>query len=231
MNRFCPNTKPALLVHLLYLQLCMLVLCAGASYSSPPQPDIYDEDNQAYMQFSVALTDPIDGAFAIDGQEVHCTLKTEATIDDRMVAPIGSTVIAHVNTPRKDNGARAEQKVGRLKLRKALFLHFDKIITPDKKELNISGIPVPQNTIFNNAGSFRQLEAGSKGELVKAEDLDLVDMNEAGIFLPKGFTEKKNFFGVNLKEGDEIKVEAYLAPSANLSGKLLKAGQTKPNPQ
>jgi hypothetical protein len=188
---------------------------------------IADDDDPMDVVFSVELNEPVDGADIDDGTTVRWTLKKDITVYDRTIAPAGSTVIAHVDLPLKKNGARAHPRTGRLHLRHALHLHFDKIITPQHQELNIDGSILPQNVIFNNGTTFRRLSAGANGEIVSAQDIDLVQVTEIGFAVPKEYVDRKSIFNVCLKEGDELKVQATINPSYNLSGKILKSAPNK----
>jgi hypothetical protein len=216
-----------------WVAVLLISACALSAYCAPADEiESYavrdDGNDEMHVQFGVELTEPVDGGAVDDGTEVRWTLNKDITLNNRTLAPSGSTVIAHVVLPLKKNGARADKKIGRLRLRNALRLHFDRIVTPDHQELNIDGIPIEQSAVFNNGHQFRRLAAGENGEVLSAQDIDLLQVTEIGLAVPRELVDHKSVFNVQLKEGDVLKVQALINPSYNLSGKILKSAQSKP---
>lgn len=210
-------------VPLVMLTVAQLVLPLFVS-ASIDDDDETASDGRPYVSFKVALKADVDGMFVLDGDEVECVLQNDLKVYDETLAPKGSKVIAHVEEPNKAAVKEMKQENG-FSLRRPLVLRFDKVITPSKKELIIDGLPIRQNSIFNNGGTFRLIKTGAHGELLKAQDVDVVQIPEAGFAIPKQFVDRKNMFYISLKEGDEIKVEGTLEPTTNASGKILNRAQ------
>jgi len=194
-------------------------LCTGALASTAHDDEDDADGLQPRVHFSVIFKSGVDSRTWLEDTKIDCTLDTPAKCGYEVLAPAGSVVEAHVEPYEDRNGDN--KKHHKFTMHDPLRIKFDRIITPDKKTVEISGEAIPQVALFTNGSTVRRIEVGLHGQIMKAEDVDVAKVPECGIYFAKKHVDPRMLFAVNLDEGDTLKVEATIPAAETLSGKLM----------
>jgi hypothetical protein len=158
---------------------CLLILCLSLTSSdlalaieakavNPGEPTL-----PFAVQFPMVFKTQIDSSHISVGDRVEGTLKENLTVEGKLVAPAGSSIIGHIQTLIQSRrlATSAFSKQRRFKKGSSLKICFDEIIAAGNKHIAIVGRLSKQKFTVKHTMRPREIEVGAQGEFTKAEEV------------------------------------------------------------
>lgn len=193
--------------------------------SGDTTPGTVDEPPLRTIKFMVTFTKGINSKETVEGQQVEGTLQDDLKLDEQLIAPAGSTIFGHIEklTASRTLVKSVVSSQKRFKRHSSLVINFDRIVTPNKQELTISGQACEQFSLFSNGHVVREIIVGPDGELIKTGDTSMIHNQDFGISIPKSWVTFKDHFQIDIQAGDQLTVEATEPYGMLVSAKVLKS--------
>jgi hypothetical protein len=222
----------------LYMVLTPLVgashMPCWAAEEEEPEMEIEEdpEDNNFLRttQFRVAFKRGFNSALALEGQQVVAKLMEPMKLRDTVMAPKGSLIYGRVESLNRKKGLwkSARSKERRFNRNASVVLRFDKVVTPKKLKIEITGEASPQYSIFSNGRTVRCVVVGPEGEILKTEDTDFAGLPEFGLMVPKEWIKLKGRHELDIRPGDQITVQADFGRRGDVEGKIVEEKGRRP---
>lgn len=211
--------------------LCMasflLCLCANPTPAEDGElrPGLDASQPPGSVRFMVTFTRGVNSKNAILGQAVEASLQDDVRLDGKTFAPAGSAIFGHIERLR--SARLSKSLISSRRKHSSLMVIFDRIVTPDKKEINIDAQACRQFSLFNNGHVLREIVIDRNGEIVKTGDTTMIKDMEWGIAFPRSWVALRERSQIDIRPGDQITVQAKEPDAMLVSGKVLTQGAGK----
>jgi hypothetical protein len=189
----------------LLIPVLLALVCSTAVQATTIMGAINATDQSAppSAKFRITFAEKVDTQELLDGDPIEATIKEDLKINHQVVAPAGSEVVGHIELKMLERKHHDDKPKVR---KKPLFmLRFDRIVTPDKREIPMAATVPQQFAVFNNGGAYRQITIGLDGELVKTQSLESYVVPELNLAIGKSLLQHGSPVVLS---GDEVMIEA-----------------------
>ncbi len=222
---YCAQAVAAAFATILLCLLSLLAPAAAEEQNASPARD--NELSGGSLKFMITFTKGINSKAAAEGQEVEGSLQDALKLDNRVIAPAGSAIFGHIEqfNPSRTLVESAISSKKRFRMRSSLIIRFDRIVKPDKQELNIAAQACRQFSLFSNGHTVREIIVGPEGELLKTGDMTMIKNEDLGLAIPKSWVNVSGHFQIDIQPGDQLTVEASEPYGMLVSAKVLQVKQ------
>jgi hypothetical protein len=181
-------------------------------------------------QVRIEFIKGFNSRIAMEGDTVVGKLMEDMKLlDGCTLAPKGSRIYGRVELVNRSKSITksATNKKDRWNRRASVVLRFDKVVTPQKAKLEITGTAAPQYNIFSNGETVRMVLVGGEGELLKTQDTELSGLPEFGLVVPHDWVKLRGRYQIEVRPGDELLVDVDLGRHNEVQAELVGGKESK----
>lgn len=190
-----------------------------------PDPEDVQAATGHAAQVRIEFIKGFNSGMALEGDTVIGKLMEDMKLlDGCVLAPKGSKMygrIELVNRSKSLTQSATAAKGERFKRRASVKLRFDKVVTPMKAKVEITGTAAPQYNVFSNGETVRMVIVGGEGEVLKVENTDYAGLPELGLLVPKDWVKLRGRYEVAIIPGDEMLVDVDLGHHGDVRGTII----------